>query len=187
VVPARRSDGTATAGGKDHSSDGGSYDTAKQIVKEVWDRNPPQYLQYDFVSIKGGTGKMSSSSGELFTLTQFYEVYEPQMVRWIFASQRPNHDFSIAFDIDVIKTYEEFDRAETEALSPAPAEDKGNKWQMTRRTYELSAVGSMPSVPPVRASFRELCNRLQICSGDVQRTCRWRFCQSPDQLPSPVV
>lgn len=157
-------------GGKDHSSDGGSYDTAKQIVKEVWDRNPPQYLQYDFVSIKGGTGKMSSSSGELFTLTQFYEVYEPQMVRWIFASQRPNHDFSIAFDIDVIKTYEEFDRAEAEALSPAPAEYKGNKWQMTRRTFELSSVGALPAVPPVRASFRELCNRLQICSGDVQRT-----------------
>lgn len=157
-------------GGKDHSSDGGSYDTAKRIVKEVWHRDPPQYLQYDFVSIKGGTGKMSSSSGELFTLSQAYEVYEPQMVRWIFASQRPNHDFSIAFDIDVIKTYEEFDRAEAEALGPAPAEDKNNKWQMVRRVYELACIGSMPSQKPVRASFRELCNRLQICSGDLERT-----------------
>ena len=40
-------------GGKDHSSEGGSFDTGKRIVKQVWDMNAPQYLQYDFVMIKG--------------------------------------------------------------------------------------------------------------------------------------
>ena len=154
-------------GGKDHSSDGGSYATAKQIVKQVWDREAPQYQQYDFVSIKGGTGKMSSSSGNLFTLGQAFDVYEPQMVRWIFAEQRPNHDFSISFDIDVIKTYDEFDRAEKAALGPKPA--KLGKWPTTRRAYELSCVDEVPTEAPYRAPFRDLCSRLQICDGDIEK------------------
>ena len=163
-------------GGKDHSSEGGSYDTGKKIVKEVWGREPPVYQQYDFVMIKGGTGKMSSSSGELFTVAQALEVYPPQILRWIFAGHRPNHDFSLAFDADVIKTYDEFDRAEAVALNPAlAATDK--KWAMTRRVYELSMVDGHGDVhgdglahQPYRAPFRELCNRLQIFDGDAQRT-----------------
>ena len=86
-------------GGKDHSSQGGSFDTGKSIIKELWNQDAPAYLQYDFVMIKGGAGKMSSSSGELYTLEQVMEVYEPQIVRWIFANHRPNHDFAISFDL----------------------------------------------------------------------------------------
>ena len=93
-------------GGKDHSSRGGSFDTGQQIIHKIWGKQAPIYLQYDFVKIKGGSGKMSSSSGELFTLSQVDEIYEPQVVRWIFCIQRPNHDFAISFDEDVIKIYE---------------------------------------------------------------------------------
>lgn len=51
-------------GGKDHSSQGGSYTTAKEIV-ELYDWSAPVYLQYDFVSIRGAGGKMSSSKGNV--------------------------------------------------------------------------------------------------------------------------
>ncbi len=157
-------------GGKDHSSQGGSYDTAKEISQRVWGFDPPVYLQYDFVAIKGGTGKMSSSSGELYTLSDVLEVYTPAMVRWIFSGQRPNHDFSLAFDEDVIKVYEEFDRAEEFALSPCP--NPSGKWPLIRRSYELSLVdeNAIPNKKPFRPGFRDLCNRLQICSGDIERT-----------------
>jgi lysyl-tRNA synthetase class 1 len=156
-------------GGKDHSSDGGSYDTGKRIVKDVWGREAPQYLQYDFVLIKGGTGKMSSSKGELITLSEAMAVYEPQMVRWIFANQRPNTDFSIAFDTDVIKVYDEFDRAELFVLQPMP--DNPGKWPVMRRAYELSCLGTdVPAQAPFRAPFRELTGRLQLCDGDFERT-----------------
>jgi len=157
-------------GGKDHSSEGGSYDTAKIIVQEIWGKSPPTYLQYDFVMIKGGTGKMSSSSGELFTVTQVLEIYSPQMVRWLFASQRPNTDFALAFDLDVIRMYDEFDRAEAQAFDVAGSAQP-QKWNIVRRTWELSLVdGIAPTKRPLRASFRELCNRLQICGGDAERT-----------------
>lgn len=159
-------------GGKDHSSDGGSFDTGKQIVKTLWNREAPQYLQYDFVSIKGKAGKMSSSSGELITLGQALEIYEPQMVRWIFANQRPNTDFAISFDADVIKVYEEFDKTEIQALGPEPTNP--GKWPVLRRAYELSCVGEVPKSAPYRAPFRELTGRLQIMDGDIKRTWdRW--------------
>lgn len=157
------------AAGKDHSSQGGSYDTAKLIIKDIWHTDPPVYLQYDFVMIKGGAGKMSSSSGELYTLSQVLEVYEPQMIRWIFANHRPNHDFSISFDEDVIKSYDEFDEAEAMALGPVDLES--HKYQIIRRTYELSCLTrEVPSRLPQRPKFRALCGRLQICSGDIERT-----------------
>jgi lysyl-tRNA synthetase class 1 len=155
-------------GGKDHSSQGGSYDTGKEIIKTIWGGTAPQYLQYDFVSLKGGPGKMSSSSGELVTLGEACRVYEPQIIRWIFASQRPNTDFTISFDIDVIKNYDEFDRAEKIALGPKP--EKPGKWPAIRRTYELSCPAEVPAAPPYRAPFRELCNRLQIFDGDIAKT-----------------
>jgi lysyl-tRNA synthetase class 1 len=155
-------------GGKDHSSEGGSYDTCSKIVEALWKRPPPVYLQYDFVSIKGRGGKMSSSSGELISLTDAYKVYTPQMIRWIFANQRPNHDFSLAFDEDVIKTFDEFDRVEAEALNTA---NQGGKWPIIRRCYEFSLLefGKIPATPPYRPPFRALCNRLQICDGDGAR------------------
>jgi len=102
------------------------------------------------------------------------------MVRWIFASQRPNHDFSLSFDSDVIKTYDEFDRAEMQAFQE-PEKDKKGRWQLIKRNYELSLVdGAMPSQLPFRPAFRDLCNRLQICGGDLERT-RQRFYQAETQ------
>lgn len=155
-------------GGKDHSSQGGSFDTAKDIVKALWNRDAPTYLQYDFVMIKGGTGKMSSSSGELFTVSQVLEIYDPVIVRWIFASQRPNHDFPLAFDEDVIKAHEEFDRCEATAFTPEV--DNGGKWQLNRRTYELALVEEIvPEKPPFRPAFRQLCDRLQICDLEIDK------------------
>jgi lysyl-tRNA synthetase class 1 len=161
-------------GGKDHSSEGSSYDTGKVISTKIWDKKPPIYQQYDFVMMKGGSGKMSSSKGELLTLSLALEVYEPEIVRWIFANQRPNTDFSIAFDEDVIKVYDEFDRCEDQAFGSEP-EKKADKWLKNKRTYELSLLtAEMPQTKPSRIGFRELTGRLQICDRDIER-CHSKF------------
>lgn len=160
-------------GGKDHSSRGGSYDTGKEIVKLIWGKEAPNYLQYDFVMIKGGAGKMSSSSGELFTLSDVLSVYDPQIIRYLFASHRPNHDFAIAFDEDVIKMHDEFDRVERAAFEDRAKELSG-KALLNQRVYQLSLVDSaeweQAVEAPRRPKFRELANRLQIMDGDISRT-----------------
>ena len=159
-------------GGKDHSSRGGSYDTAQMIIKEVFGQKPPQYLPYDFVIIKGKGAKMSSSKGEVMTLSELMDVYEPQIIRWIFARSKPNHDFAIALDEDVFKVYEEFDREERIALSEPPTSGKlAKRYPLIKRTYELSQLTPQNSLSWIpRPPFRELCDRLQICALDPDRT-----------------
>jgi lysyl-tRNA synthetase class 1 len=170
-------------GGKDHSSDGGSHDTGKLIIDEIWNEKAPSYLQYDFVMIKGGAGKMSSSSGELYTLSQVLDVYEPTVVRWIFASQRPNHDFAIAFDEDVIKCYDEFDKSEQIAFSPP---DMSDKWPLMRRIVELSYLDTkFPEQTPKRPKFRPLCNHLQLCGGDIDRTFERYYAKEYSKVDKP--
>jgi lysyl-tRNA synthetase, class I len=151
-------------GGKDHSSQGGSFTTAKEIV-ELFDWKAPLYLQYDFVSIRGAGGKMSSSKGNVVTVNDVLDVYEPEMVRWIFASYKTNIDFAISFDLDVIKTYEDFDRQERLAFGLEAGNEK--KQAMAKRVYELSQIGPMPEACPFQPAFRHLCNVLQINDGDI--------------------
>ena len=160
-------------GGKDHSSAGGSYDTASQIVGPVYDWRAPEYVPYDFVRIKGGGGKISSSAGGAVTVQDCLEIYEPEMLRWIFASQRPNSEFQISFDLDVIKLYEDYDRAVQIAFSPDEGSKKDKKRQIVRRTLELASVrprrigaGDEPCRVP---SFRPLSMILQIYDGDLDR------------------
>jgi len=160
-------------GGKDHSSAGGSFDTAKQIVGPVYGGEAPQYVAYDFVRIKGRGGKISSSKGGAVTVSDCLEVYEPEMLRWIFASQRPNSEFQISFDLDVIKLYEDYDRAIALAFTLDDGSKKDKKRQNVRRTIELSRIEARriePSDRPDRVpSFRPLSMILQIYDGDIER------------------
>lgn len=162
-------------GGKDHSSQGGSYETGAEIIREIWNKPPPYYVQYDFVIAKGLGGKLSSSSGNLLTLGETLEVYEPEVIRWIFASRKPNLDFAIAFDLDVMKAYDEFDRTERYAYGIEEGEEK--KVSYERRIYEFSVLERRTSSeygkPPAQFPFRHLCNVLQIHQGDIAKTRRY--------------
>jgi lysyl-tRNA synthetase, class I len=154
-------------GGKDHSSQGGSFSTGKELVKEIYGGKPPIYLQYDFVSIKGGSGKMSSSSGEVVTVNDVLEVYEPEILRYIFASYKTNIDFSVSFDLDVLKVYEDFDKAERLSFGVEQGNEK--KAAMAKRVYELSQIIEPSDKCPIQPSFRHLCNIIQINDGDLNK------------------
>lgn len=156
-------------GGKDHSSQGGSYDTGCEIIRSIWKKEPPHYVQYDFVLAKGIGSKLSSSSGNLITLGEALEIYEPAILRWIFASRKPNLDFTIAFDLDVMKAYDDFDRCERYAYGKEEGEEK--KVNYERRIYELSLVEGRKAYGdlPAQFHFRHLCNILQIHQGDLAK------------------
>ena len=161
-------------GGKDHSSAGGSYDTGREIVAEVYKGEAPQYVAYDFVRVKGRGGKISSSSGDVVTVADCLAIYEPEMLRWIFASQRPGSEFQISFDLDVIKLYEDFDRARRLAHEAEDGSKADKKRRITRRTFELSSVAAAriePGSPvPFLPGFRGLSVILQAYDGDVDRS-----------------
>jgi lysyl-tRNA synthetase class 1 len=153
--------------GKDHHSEGGSFDTARRIVKETYGHAPPTTFQYDFIGIKGRGGKISSSSGEVVSLRDVLEVYQPELVRYLFASTRPNSEFTISFDMDVIKLYEDYDRCERIYFgSEAVSESRAAK---ERRIYELSQVERVPARMPTQVAFRHLCSLVQIQNGNIER------------------
>jgi lysyl-tRNA synthetase class 1 len=162
--------------GKDHHSQGGSFDTARHVCKDVYGWEAPVTFRYDFIGIKGSAGKMSSSSGKVINLEDLLRVYTPEIARYLFAGTRPNTEFTISFDLDVIKIYEDYDRTERIAWKVEQAKDQA-VYERERRIYELSQVTAgddgrtvMPRTMPYQIPFRHLCNLIQIADGDIDKT-----------------
>ncbi|MDE5898802.1 MAG: lysine--tRNA ligase [Treponemataceae bacterium] len=154
-------------GGKDHISPGGSYDTAKLVSKKVYGWDAPITMRYDFVNLKGIPGKMSSSKGHVVALPDALKVYQPEVLRYIFAGTRPNTEFAISFDLDVLKIYEDYDATEriVWGVDKAKSEEVFNK---EKRIYILSQIDNrMPEVMPYQITFRLLTTLLQTYSGDI--------------------
>ena len=160
--------------GKDHHSHGGSFDTAKHICKDVYGWNPPVTFRYDFIGTKGLPGKMSSSSGNVITLEDVLNIYTPEVTRYLFAGTRPDTEFKISFDLDVIKIYEDYDKTERIAWKIESAKDDA-AYQKEKRIYELSQVSADTSklfesgAAPYQIPFRHLCNLIQIADGDTEK------------------
>lgn len=97
-------------GGRDHSAENGSFVVSKEIAKKIFNYDAPSYVAYDFIGIKGENGKMSSSTGNVLTLTDLLKVYDKNLILWFYAKNKPNHQFNIALDDDVLRAYAEYDR-----------------------------------------------------------------------------
>ncbi|HZX45278.1 MAG TPA: lysine--tRNA ligase [Candidatus Nanoarchaeia archaeon] len=151
-------------GGKEHSTEGGSYTTAKLIVKELYNQDAPVYQKYDFIILKGVGGKMSSSSGNVITLKDTLAVYEPAIIRYLFAGTRPETEFSISFDLDVLKIYEDFDKCERIYYKKEEVAEK--EFEKQKRIYELSCIDKPSKEMPFQPSLRHLCNMVQVYEDD---------------------
>ena len=96
--------------GKDLSTAGGSRDRSDAIAREVFEREPPLNVPYEFLNIGGK--KMSTSKGRGAAAHQIVEVVPPEQLRFLFLRARPNH--AIEFDpngTDAIpRLFDEFDR-----------------------------------------------------------------------------
>jgi lysyl-tRNA synthetase class 1 len=88
------------------------------------------------------------------------------LVRYLFAGTRPNTEFVISFDLDVIKIYEDYDKTERIYWGIEKAKDAETEAR-ERRIYELSQVNSIPKEAPYQVPFRHLCSLLLIHQGDV--------------------
>jgi lysyl-tRNA synthetase, class I len=152
-------------GGKDHSAAGGSFQTGKEIVESIWKRDAPSYALYEWIGVKGGK-QFSSSAGNVITLSEVLEIYEPEMVRFLFAGTRPNTEFSISFDADVLKIYADFDKLEKIYFGKELCSKE--KLPKQKRIYELSSI-KIPKEMPFQPNFRHLTMLVQIHQGDIKK------------------
>lgn len=94
----------------DHASPGGSYDTSKIIAKKIFGAQAPMFKGYEFVGIKGTTGKMSGSTGLNLTPDTLLKIYQPEMILWLYSKSEPNKAFDFCFDDEILRQYFEFDK-----------------------------------------------------------------------------
>ena len=96
--------------GKDLATAGGSRDRSDAIAREVFEREPPINVPYEFLLIGGR--KMSTSKGKGVPAHLIAEVLPPEQLRLLFLRPRPNQ--AIEFDPEgtdaIPRLFDEFDR-----------------------------------------------------------------------------
>jgi lysyl-tRNA synthetase class 1 len=98
-------------GGKDHATAGGSFEVSSEISNAIFHHRPPIFQPYEFIGLKGLTGKMSGSSGVLLTPGDALKIYQPEVLLFTFAKMPPNKAFDLVLDDGLYRVYDEFDRA----------------------------------------------------------------------------
>lgn len=97
-------------GGKDHASPNGSYQTSRIIADKIFSIKAPEFQGYEFIGIKGSTGKMSGSSGLNLTPEVLLKIYQPEVILWLYSKSEPLKAFDFCFDDGILRQYNEFDK-----------------------------------------------------------------------------
>lgn len=121
-------------GGKDHAAKNGSYDTSKDVSKKIFGYDAPVFQGYEFIGIKGTTGKMSGSSGLNLTPETLLKLYQPEIILWLYSKTEPLKAFDFCFDDGILRQYFEFDKMYNEYIS-------GNADEHTSAIMYNTAVG----------------------------------------------
>jgi lysyl-tRNA synthetase class 1 len=82
--------------GKDHTSRGGSTDTADRMAREVFHYPVPGRYEYEWIGLKG-RGAMSSSRGIVLLPKDLLEIMPPDAVRLMVLGRDPSR----AWDLDL--------------------------------------------------------------------------------------
>ncbi|MFF3940636.1 lysine--tRNA ligase [Streptomyces phaeofaciens] len=151
--------------GVDHSSPGSSFQVGGQIVG-IFGGTQPIGPMYAFVGISG-MAKMSSSRGGVPTPADALKIMEPQLLRWLYARRRPNQSFKIAFDQEIQRLYDEWDKLDAKVAegSVLPADAAAHSRAVR------TAAGELPrTVRPL--SYRTLASVADITAGHQDQALR---------------
>jgi lysyl-tRNA synthetase class 1 len=97
--------------GKDHTSRGGSTDSADRMSREVFDYLVPGRYEYEWIGLKG-RGDMSSSRGIVLLPKDLLEIMPPDAVRRIILGRDPARRFDMDLEGGFPRFMDEY-RAET--------------------------------------------------------------------------
>ncbi|MEU8889052.1 lysine--tRNA ligase [Streptomyces sp. NPDC048442] len=152
--------------GVDHSSPGSSFVVGGQIVREVFDGVQPIGPMYAFVGISG-MAKMSSSKGGVPTAGDALKIMEAPLLRWLYARRRPNQSFKIAFDQEIQRLYDEWDKLSAKVADGTvlPADAAAHARAIG------TAAGELPRTPRV-LPYRTLASVADITAGTEDQTLR---------------
>jgi lysyl-tRNA synthetase class 1 len=154
--------------GKDLATAGGSRDRSDAIAREVFEREPPINVPYEFLNIGGR--KMSTSKGRGAAAHRIVEVIPPDQLRTLFIRPRPNQ--AIEFDPDgtdaIPRLFDEFDKlADATAGRPvkgelAPGYEAVFAYALRDRDADVASEAAA-----FRPSFSHLAFLVQVPNADI--------------------
>ncbi|MDT0449038.1 lysine--tRNA ligase [Streptomyces hesseae] len=152
--------------GVDHSSPGSSFQVGGQIVGPIFGGEQPIGPMYAFVGISG-MAKMSSSKGGVPTPGDALQIMEAPLLRWLYARRRPNQSFKIAFDQEIQRLYDEWDKLCGKVADGTVLPADAAAHSRAVRT----AAGDLPATPrPL--PYRTLASVVDITAGHDEQTLR---------------
>jgi lysyl-tRNA synthetase, class I len=153
--------------GVDHSSPGSSFTVGGELVTEIFGGEMPLHFGYSFVGTSGGSSKMSGSAGGAPTPADALEIFEPQLIRWLYARRRPEQSITLAFNAEVGRVYDEWD-----ALGRRVADGKADAPSVAVYARAAgTAEGPLP-VTPRPLPFRTLASVADVTTGHPEQLLR---------------
>lgn len=147
--------------GKDLATAGGSRDRSDAIAREIFEREPPLNVPYEFLNIGGK--KMSTSKGYGAAAHAIVDVIPPEQLRLLFVRPRPNH--AIEFDPDgtdaIPRLFDEFDRL---GAATAGREVKGDLPPGHEAVFRYSLLDPAADVAAEAAAYRPAFAHLALLS-----------------------
>lgn len=153
--------------GKDLATKGGSRDRSDAISREVFEREPPANVPYEFLNVGGR--KMSTSKGSGAAAHEMADLLPPALIRFLFLRHRPRKALDFDPEGDAIPgLFDEFDRV---AAATAGQPTRGELPPDPERIFRASLVDPDADVDAeagrFRPAFRHLTLLLQVPGVDL--------------------
>ncbi len=128
--------------GRDHMTKGGSYDTGVEIMRDVYEADPPYPVSYDFINMTGDTKKMSASKGTGLDAVEGSKIMPPEVVRYFILRAAPLKRLYFDPVNGLVQLMDEF---ASFAAKPDKTESEQQLWYVcTRGSNENRRVSRVP-------------------------------------------
>jgi lysyl-tRNA synthetase class 1 len=115
---------------------------------------------YAFVGISG-MAKMSSSKGSVPTPLDALAIMEPEVLRWLYVRRKPQQSFTIAFDQEIYRLYDEWDALGRKVHQGTASASQSVAYQRAVNP----GTGPLPRTP-IALPYRTLASVADITTGD---------------------
>lgn len=143
--------------GKDHAAAGGSYDSGKRIVSEIFGGKAPYPIPYEFVQLKG-VGQMHKSTGSSVTGLDAINMTPPEVLNYLFLRVNPQKTIDYDSGLGTLEIADEYDRMERLYFSNEFTEVEEN----SVRAYAIAQHNNLPVKMPLQIPYKHLVNVVQM-------------------------
>ncbi len=149
--------------GRDHMTKGSSYDTGVQIMRDVYEADPPYAVAYDFINLAGDNKKMSASKGTGLNAVEGSKIMPPEVVRYYILKAPPLKRLYFDPVYGVVQLMDEF---AVFAAKTKKTSDEEQLWYVsTRGDNENRSVSRIPFshlVASYQASLKDPDKTLEV-------------------------